>query len=116
MTVDASYPVKTTHNASYESISPSLKELSQAGRTVLVTGRSSGIGLAIARGFTEAHASAVILTGRTIETLSPVASRLAADFPETKFVPKTLDIANIEAIDAFGMSWISTGQRSMCLC
>ncbi len=101
MAVDTTFPVKTTHKASYESISPSLKELSQAGRTILVTGSSGGIGLAIVRGFAEAHASTVILTGRTVETLSAVASKLAADFPKTKFVPKALDVANIDAIDAF---------------
>ncbi|KAJ3496842.1 hypothetical protein NLG97_g2353 [Lecanicillium saksenae] len=101
MATDNNLPVKTFHKASYTAISTSNPALSQAGRTVVVTGSSGGIGLAIARGFAEAQASTVILTGRTATTLSAAASALAAEFPKTRIVHRLLDISDIEAVDAF---------------
>ena len=52
------------HREPYPAISPTRPELSQAGRTVLVTGGSDGIGLAIAKAFLQGSAASVIIIGR----------------------------------------------------
>lgn len=52
------------HHDPYPTISPIRPELSQTGRSVLVTGGSDGIGLAIAKAFLHASAAKVIIIGR----------------------------------------------------
>lgn len=70
-------PTKTSHRTSYPSISPSRPELSQAGKTVLVTGGSAGIGYAIARSFVQAHAGKLIILGRRPTAVSKAVSSLS---------------------------------------
>ncbi|MCA3802663.1 MAG: SDR family NAD(P)-dependent oxidoreductase, partial [Burkholderia sp.] len=48
------------------------------GKTVLVTGGNSGIGLAAARAFA-AEGARVIITGRDVETLEAARQTLGAD-------------------------------------
>ncbi|KAI1092720.1 NAD(P)-binding protein [Rostrohypoxylon terebratum] len=78
-------PTNTSHRTSYPAISPSRPELSQAGRTVLITGGSIGIGSAIARSFVQAHAAKLIILGRrpsrvseTVSSLSTLASEIGS--------------------------------------
>ncbi|KAK1831541.1 NAD(P)-binding protein [Podospora conica] len=71
--------VPTLHKAPYPSISPLRPELSQAGRTVLIAGGSTGIGFAIARGFMQAKASRVILLGRRADVVQAAADKLNAE-------------------------------------
>jgi NADP-dependent 3-hydroxy acid dehydrogenase YdfG len=71
--------IKTLHKKPYPAISPLRPELSQAGRTVLITGGSSGIGFAIARAFAQASAFHVIITGRRETVLADAVSRLKAE-------------------------------------
>ncbi|KAI1196821.1 hypothetical protein F5X97DRAFT_200997 [Nemania serpens] len=89
----------TRHHEPYPAIDPSRPELSQAGRAVLVTGSSSGIGFYIARGFAKAKAATVILTGRREETLTTAVESLASQYPETRFVGKVIDIADSQEVD-----------------
>ncbi|KAK3495397.1 uncharacterized protein B0T23DRAFT_441245 [Neurospora hispaniola] len=57
--------VPTMHTSSYPTINPALNPLlSQAGKTVLITGATAGIGFAMAKSFVTASASKVIITGR----------------------------------------------------
>jgi short-subunit dehydrogenase len=71
--------IKTLHKQPYPAISPLRQELSQAGRTVLVVGGSTGIGFAIAKAFVQASASHVIITGRRPTALADAVSRLEAE-------------------------------------
>ncbi|KAI8687044.1 hypothetical protein LRP88_13591 [Fusarium phalaenopsidis] len=67
---------KTSHKTSYPAISPSKPSLSQAGKTVLITGGSGGIGFAIARAFGEAGAEKVIIVGRDEAKVGSAAEQL----------------------------------------
>lgn len=87
--------VKTYHKSSYAAISPLRPELSQAGRTVLITGASAGIGFAIAMAYALASASKVILLGRRKDVVLNSASRLSDEFKNTKFEARVCDVGNV---------------------
>ncbi|KAI0408956.1 putative short-chain dehydrogenase [Xylaria palmicola] len=67
------------HKTPYAGISPSRPELSQAGKTVVITGGNSGIGYAIAQGFLKAQAARVIVLGRRADVVASAARDLAAE-------------------------------------
>jgi NAD(P)-dependent dehydrogenase (short-subunit alcohol dehydrogenase family) len=66
----------TTHREPYPSIDPTRPELSQAGKTILITGGTAGIGLATAKAFIAASASVIIITGRRQEQLDAACAEL----------------------------------------
>lgn len=68
--------VKTNHFTPYPAISPSLPELSQKGKTVLVTGVATGIGLAIAEASAQADASTIVMVGRRADVLNAAVSKV----------------------------------------
>jgi NAD(P)-dependent dehydrogenase (short-subunit alcohol dehydrogenase family) len=88
--------IKTVHTNTYPAISPSRPEVSQAGRTALITGGSAGIGIGIARSYAEASVSRLILTGRRRNALDAAAATLAAEFPKTEFITRVADIASLD--------------------
>ncbi|KAM0327573.1 hypothetical protein ACHAQA_005865 [Verticillium albo-atrum] len=96
--VESSIPegVKTVHTNTYPAISPTRAEVSQAGRTALITGASAGIGLGIARSYAQASVSRLILTGRRRDVLDAAVAKLAAEFPKTEFLPRVCDIASLD--------------------
>ncbi|TGO10298.1 hypothetical protein BTUL_0139g00250 [Botrytis tulipae] len=87
--------VKTYHNSSHEAISPFRPELSQAGRTVLITGASAGIGFTIVRAYASASASKVNLIGRRKDVVHNPASKLSGEFKDTKFDARVCDVGNV---------------------
>ncbi|CAK7232382.1 hypothetical protein SCUCBS95973_008241 [Sporothrix curviconia] len=66
------------HRTSYPAIDPTRPELSQAGRTVLITGGGTNIGKAIAQGFGTAHAKKVIIVSRNKAVLDAAVKELEA--------------------------------------
>ncbi|KAH6680063.1 putative short-chain dehydrogenase [Plectosphaerella plurivora] len=89
---------KTLHKRPYPAISPSRPELSQAGRTVLITGGHQGIGLAISRAFGQAKAARIIIVGRRVDLVSSSASQLSVDFPSTEVVGLAVDVTDQKAV------------------
>ncbi|KAI0195998.1 putative short-chain dehydrogenase [Xylaria flabelliformis] len=67
------------HKTSYAAIDPSRPELSQAGKTVVITGGNSGIGYGIAQGFIKASAARVIILGRRPDVVASAAEKLIVE-------------------------------------
>ncbi|SPQ23048.1 efb6c869-e10b-4306-a9b9-7bda8d414611 [Thermothielavioides terrestris] len=74
-------PTATWHTATYPAISPLRPELSQKGRTVVITGAGTGVGRQTALAFAQAGAARLVLLGRTASTLEGTASLIAAAHP-----------------------------------
>ncbi|KAL4881160.1 NAD(P)-binding protein [Aspergillus karnatakaensis] len=92
--------IRTPHRKPYPEISPLQPALSQQGRTILVTGGSSGIGYAIARAFAQARAKKVIILGRRERAVETAVASLRAEFSfEGEIVGRVCDIADLQSID-----------------
>ena len=93
---------RTVRKAEYGSISPTRPELSQAGRTVLITGGASGIGYFIAQAFIRADAATVIIVGRRAEVLTKARSELQEKANELKrrtvVMAEVCDVASRESV------------------
>ncbi|OHX00524.1 short chain dehydrogenase [Colletotrichum incanum] len=76
---------KTIHRKPYSTIYPSRPELSQTGRTILITGGSAGIGFAIAEGFAQAGAKRIIVLGRRRNLVEEAVSKLQKKYPDVQF-------------------------------
>lgn len=90
---------KTVHRTPYSAISPSRPELSQAGRTVLITGGHVGIGFAIARAFAQAGAERIILVARRSSVVDSAASRIQTQFPEAQVIGRECDVSDTGSVD-----------------
>ena len=91
------------HNRPYDAILPTRPELSQAGKTVLITGATAGIAYAIARNFGFAGADKVIITGRSEEKLKSAVKSLAdevQDKSKTRYDGRVCQVADPSSIDA----------------
>jgi short-subunit dehydrogenase len=69
------------HKAVYPEIDATQLLLTQHGKTILITGGSSGIGFAIANAFASARASRIILVGRRLEKLLEAKANLTSNIP-----------------------------------
>ncbi|KAK9484858.1 hypothetical protein V1527DRAFT_468833 [Lipomyces starkeyi] len=74
-----------------------------AGKTVLITGASSGIGRATAFEFANASGGDIklILTARREAALVSIKEEIEKAYPKSKVFPITLDVSKLPAIDAF---------------
>jgi NAD(P)-dependent dehydrogenase (short-subunit alcohol dehydrogenase family) len=106
---------RTVHNKPYPAISPFLPALSQAGRTVLVAGGSTGIGYAIARAFANASASKIILLGRRPDLVTSAASSLIKEVCKSftgQIIGHACDIADAASVAAL---WESLKQDGIMI-
>ncbi|KAJ4369599.1 hypothetical protein N0V83_005361 [Neocucurbitaria cava] len=94
----------TVHQEPYPAISPTRPELSQAGKTILITGGGTNIGLAIATAFIKASAATVIIVGRRAEVLESARSQLEevskAAGTDAKIIARACDVVNLADVDA----------------
>ncbi|CAG1994010.1 unnamed protein product [Fusarium graminearum] len=104
---------KTVHTEPYDAIFPENPKLSQAGKTILITGGGTTIGNAIGRSFVRASAETVIIIGRRPEVLQEGARRLEQEAKttgtHTKIIHRQLDIGDFSAVDAFWTQLASEG-------
>jgi NAD(P)-dependent dehydrogenase (short-subunit alcohol dehydrogenase family) len=105
--------LKQFRQTPYEAISPSRRELSQAGKTVLVTGGNTGIGFAISRAFVHASAKRVILLGRRPDVVKAAANNLAQEAEQINS-PSTVDgmvcdIANLDSVNSLWSQFANEG-------
>jgi NAD(P)-dependent dehydrogenase (short-subunit alcohol dehydrogenase family) len=70
------------------------------GKRAIVTGSTSGIGLAIARGLAEAGA-AVVVNGRTQKSVNAAIKRLAQHVPQVKVEGIAADLAAAAGVTDF---------------
>jgi NADP-dependent 3-hydroxy acid dehydrogenase YdfG len=103
---------KTFHRKTYPAISSSSPNNSALGRTVLVTGATSGIGSAISHAFMNAGASKIILTGRKQATLATTIGKLEEIRPprcETKLLTHENDLADQASTQALWKTLAEVG-------
>ncbi|KAI8964380.1 NAD(P)-binding protein [Daldinia sp. FL1419] len=91
-------PTKTYHTTLYPTVTPTRPELSQVGKTVLVTGASTGIGYHIAKSFVQAKADKVIILGRRVDKIKAAAESLSAEDQGTKVIAIPCDIGSPTAV------------------
>ncbi|KAE9401799.1 short-chain dehydrogenase/reductase, partial [Gymnopus androsaceus JB14] len=92
----------TYHRDTYPSISPTKPSLTQAGKSILITGGGDGIGLEIARSFARARASRIIIVGRRAGLLDEAVGKLRDEFHSggTDFMAHQTDIGSDTSISS----------------
>ncbi|MGF6898965.1 SDR family oxidoreductase [Paraburkholderia sp. GAS348] len=78
-------------------------QIDLTGQVAVVTGGSSGIGLATAELFLRAGAS-VAICGRDSERLAQAETALKAQFPQAQLLAQTCDVLNAEEVNAFAQA------------
>lgn len=95
---------KTVHNSVYSAINPTRPELSQEGRTILITGGGDNLGLAIDHAFVQAGARTIIITGRREDVLIEAKAQVEKHATElankTKVLVRSVDITDDVQVNA----------------
>jgi NAD(P)-dependent dehydrogenase (short-subunit alcohol dehydrogenase family) len=82
----------------------------QSGRTAIVTGANSGLGLIVARELARAGAH-VILTSRDAGRGAKALDTVNAVHPAGKVEVASLDLANLASVRAFAQGFLATGEQ-----
>lgn len=92
---------KTCHRRLYPTLDPSGSHLSAAGKTVLITGVSGGVGSAIAEAWTLAGAEGIVIAARRLDLLQDVEKKLnEIGKGKTKILVVRADITRDEDVAA----------------
>jgi NADP-dependent 3-hydroxy acid dehydrogenase YdfG len=90
----------TWHNGSYPSIDPTRPENSVRGKSVIITGGSSGIGRETVRAFAAAGAASIAVLARRAELLEETKALVISEFPKVKIVLYGVDVSNEDQVNA----------------
>jgi NAD(P)-dependent dehydrogenase (short-subunit alcohol dehydrogenase family) len=93
-------PTKIWHSTVYPSISPTRSELSQEGKTVLITGGGTGIGAATAHAFAQAGASRIALLGRREQPLLDTKASIQKQYPSVEVFTASIDVTRTDGVNA----------------
>ena len=106
-------PTKAWHNSSYPSIDPTLPSLSLAGKSAVITGGGSGIGLAISKAFALAGVSQLAILGRRADVLTKAASEVEKLVGgKTKVFGFSTDVGNQDQVEeAFSRIAVAFGGK-----
>ncbi|PLB35123.1 SDR family NAD(P)-dependent oxidoreductase [Aspergillus candidus] len=89
---------KVTHSATYASIDPAQPGLSTAGKVVLITGASGGIGRATASSFAASGPRALILLGRRADALAETATAVRASQADVTIQTYPAELCDASAV------------------
>jgi len=92
-------PVTEWHNDTYDSINPKRPELSQVGKTIVITGAGQGIGREIVDAFAQAGARTIHIVGRTQKNLEETRDIVQKNQPKTKVTIHVADIVDSSAVE-----------------
>ena len=82
----------------------------QSGRTAVVTGANSGLGLVTARELAR-HGATVIITARDEDKAESARAAITGSVPDAKLEPRTLDLADLASVRAFAEAVAANHQR-----
>ncbi|KAK4224643.1 hypothetical protein QBC38DRAFT_446271 [Podospora fimiseda] len=99
---------KKTYSSTYPAISPTLPALSSAGKVILVTGATGGIGRATSLSFAASSPKALILLGRRGDALAETASLVHANFPSVTISTHQVDLLNSPKLRSIFSSIVET--------
>lgn len=88
---------KQTHSATYPGIDPTQPGLSTAGKVVVITGASGGIGRATAKSFAASGPRALVLLGRRPEALAETAELVKSSHGGSDLVIQTHEVELCDA-------------------
>lgn len=89
---------KVTHSATYAGIDPAQPGLSTAGKAVLITGASGGIGRATASSYAASGPRALILLGRRADALAETATAVRASHPDVTVQAYPAELCDASAV------------------
>ena len=85
---------KVTHSATYAAISPTLPALSSAGKVVVITGATGGIGRAASLSFAASGPKALVLLGRREDALTETAELVRASHDSLTVETHAVDLTD----------------------
>lgn len=89
---------KVIHSSTYAGIDPTQPGLSTAGKAVLITGASGGIGRATASSFAASGPRALILLGRRADALAETATIVRASNAEVKIQTHKTELCDASSV------------------
>ncbi|KAJ5781996.1 uncharacterized protein N7518_010479 [Penicillium psychrosexuale] len=89
---------KATHSATYAGINPTQPSLSTAGKVVVITGASGGIGRATASSFATSGPRALILFGRRADALAETAALVRDSHPEVTIQTHEAELCDASSV------------------